>query len=127
MSTAKLSRTLHASASRPSAVHGQRRAVDKRGLVRAEEGNELGDLSRFDEAFDRWRGEHNLFYHLFFRYPLGLGLVGDLALHERRPHEGWADAVRRYASGPSLERQNLRETLQTMLRRHISRLERGGP
>src|SRR5215210_6834837 len=97
-----------ASMGRPSAVHGQGRAGDKRGLGRAQKGDELGDLDRLDEAFDRGVRQHDLLDHLCFRYPPGPGLTGDLAFDERCPHEGRADAVRRYAFGPSLQGDDLR-------------------
>src|SRR5215210_13650 len=71
-------------AGRPPAVHDDRRAVDERSLLRAQESSDLGDLFRFDQALDRGLREHDLLDHLVLGYPVDPGLVRYLLLHQRR-------------------------------------------
>src|SRR5215207_1085072 len=89
------------SGGRRAAVYAQGRAVDERRLGCTEKGSELGDLLWFDEAFDCGFIKHDLLDHLVLGDSTDSGLVGDLSLDEWRPHVGRADAIRRYAFGPS--------------------------
>src|SRR5919202_1837558 len=115
------------SSCRPPAVHNERRAVDERGLGRAEEGGQLGYLLGFDEALYGGLCEHDLLDHLFLGDPVGTGLGGDLALHQRRAHVGRADAVGGYSFWSALQRYHLREPFEAVLGRHVGGLVGGGP
>src|ERR671932_1018478 len=104
---------------RPPTVHREGRAVDERSLGGAEEGGNLGHLLRLYEALYRGLGEHDLLDHLFLGDPVHTGLVGDLVLHQRRAHVGGADAVGGHSFGSALQRYNLRESLEAVLRRDV--------
>ena len=83
------------SARRPSAVHGDRGAGDERGGRGAQVRQELGDLLRLDQPLDRRAGQHDPLDHLGLGDAVGPGLVGDLALDQRRAHVAGVDAVGR--------------------------------
>ena len=62
--------------------------------------------------------------HLGLGDAVRLGLVGDLLVDERGPHVARVDAVRGDAVLGALERDHLREPLETVLGRDVGRLER---
>ena len=59
------------------------------------------------------------------RDPVGLRLVGDLRIDERRAHVAGVDAVRGDAVRGALERRDLREPLEAVLRGDVGGLEGG--
>ena len=82
--------------------------------------------STADHPLDRVRGEDDLLLNAVLAHPVGLGLVGDLVLHQGRAHVAGADGGRGDAVRRALQRQHLHESQQPVLGRHVGRLERRG-
>ncbi len=101
-------------------------AWDRTAARPEQEGRGVGNLIRLEQTLHRLRREDHVFENAFLRQAVGLGLVRDLRLDERRPHVGGAESARRDPHGGPFQREHLHEPEHAVLRGHVSGLERRG-
>src|SRR5206468_8256551 len=95
--------------SRPAKIDGHLTPRDSLGRIAAEKHHDLRDFLRLQKPLDRLRHEQHLLHDFALRDSMRLGLVCDLALHQRRAHVAWAYSNGRNVVCRPLDGENLSE------------------
>jgi hypothetical protein len=104
------------SASRPAEVHDEGSAGEGPSRRAEQQRRHLGHLLGLEEALDRVRAQDDVLEDYLLGQAVGLRVVGDLLLDERRAHEGGTDRRGRDALLGAFEGQDLDEAQDAVLK-----------
>ena len=119
-------REIRASAGAPALIHDHRCAGERAPIGSEQESDGRRHLLGLDQPLDGLRREDHLLEHAVLGQAVGLRLVGDLALDERRAHVGGAHGGGADPVLGALERERLDEPDHAVLGRDVGRLVRRG-